>query len=134
MSSWQSSTGPIVAADLMAGQAEDHRLRADGVAPGHRRSTTTSPAHRLARRHRFAASQELRARRVRRIDAATVRSSTSARTSTGGSDSATSGPRDTELTLVHGEALDADGDVTQDHLAGGDHTDGGTLPSARSIT
>ena len=38
------------------------------------------------------------------------------------------GPADTELTLVHGEALDASGDVTQDHLAGGDHTDGGTLP------
>ena len=29
---------------------------------------------------------------------------------------------------MHGEALDAGGDVTQDHLAGGDHTDGGTLP------
>ena len=124
--SWASSTGAIVAADLMAGQREDRRLQPDGwhpvtVAHHDRAALTVSPSPPVRR------VQELRPVGIRRIDR--DRQVVDLGQNINGWVRLTDlGPADTELTLVHGEALDAAGDVTQDHLAGGDHTDGGTLP------
>jgi alpha-L-rhamnosidase len=123
---WRSSTGAIVAADLMAGQSEDHRVVPDAWQPvslvdHDRRHLTTSPAPPVRR------VQELRARRVARLD--DDRQVVDLGQNINGWIRLTDlGPEGTSLTLVHGEALDAAGDVTQDHLAGGDHVTGSSLP------
>ena len=123
---WRSSTGSIVAADLMAGQREDRQLQTEAwqpvtFAPHDRARLTVSPSPPVRR------VEEVRPVDVRRIDAG--RQVVDLGQNINGWVRLTDlGPAGTELTLVHGEALDASGDVTQDHLAGGDHTDGGTLP------
>ena len=104
--SWQSATGAIVAADLMAGQRED---RESQPTAWHRSPswTTTSPASRRHRPRRLGASQELRPVAVRRLDA--DRQVVDLGQNINGWVRLTDlGPADTELTLVHGEALDAE--------------------------
>jgi alpha-L-rhamnosidase len=123
---WQSSTGAILAADLMAGQREDRRLQPEvwhpiTVADHDRAPLTVSPSPPVRR------VQEVRPLDIRRINAG--RQVVDLGQNINGWVRLTDlGPADTELTLVHGETLDASGDVTQEHLAGGDHTDGSSLP------
>jgi alpha-L-rhamnosidase len=111
---WTSAPGPIVVADLMAGQREDHR-----VEPGPWRPVVVVE-HDL---DRLAASPAPPTRRVQAIRPAGV-------TRLPGGAQVVDlgqningwvrlhdlGPEGTQLTLTHGEALDHDGDVTQDHL------------------
>ena len=87
--SWQSSTGAIVAADLMAGQREDRRLQPEAwhpvtVAHHDRAALTVSPSPPVRRVAGAAA------RRAFAGSTPSARSSTSARTSTGGCGSPTS--------------------------------------------
>jgi alpha-L-rhamnosidase len=111
---WESATGPLRQADLMAGQREDHRTGATGWRP------VTVVDHGYAN---LSCSPAPPTRRVQELRPVTV-----ARLSTdrhvvdlgqninGWLRLADLGPEGSELTLVHGEMLDATGDVTQDHL------------------
>jgi alpha-L-rhamnosidase len=122
---WESSTGRILTADLMAGQQEDRR-RAVGdwrpVAVVDRPLTglTYSPAPPTRR------TKTVRPRSVRRPkpDRQVV---DLGQNINGWVRLTELGPAGTELRLVHGEALDAAGDVTQDHLAAFDNTGGTTM-------
>jgi alpha-L-rhamnosidase len=123
---WRWSTGAIVAADLMAGQFEDRRLEPHHWQPltvveHDRRRLTTSPAPPVRR------VQELRPLAVTRIDV-NRQVVDLGQNINGWIRLGDLGPTGTEVALVHGEALDPFGDVTQEHLAGGDHTTGGSLP------
>jgi len=123
---WQSSTGPILSADLMAGQREDRRVQPDEwhpvtVTDGGLSALTVSASPPVRR------VEELRPVGVRRVDE-DRQVVDLGQNINGWIRLRDLGPAGTDLTLVHGEALDATGDVTQDHLAGGDHTSGGTLP------
>ena len=101
---WYSSTGPILAADLMAGQREDHRLQPQVWHPvgvtDHDRSVLTISASPPVRR-----VEELRPTGVRRVDP--DRQVVDLGQNINGWIRLTDlGPAGTELTLVHGEALD----------------------------
>jgi alpha-L-rhamnosidase len=111
---WRSAPGPIVAADLMAGQREDHRLR-----PGPWRPVVVAD-HDFGR---LTASPAPPTRRVQSIrPAAVTRLASGAQVVDLGQNVngwvrlRDLGPEGTALTLTHGEALDAGGDVTQEHL------------------
>lgn len=117
---WAAATGPIRTADLMDGQAEDRTVVATEWRPvtviGHGFTTLTySPAPPV--------------RATETLTPVSVRSIGDGRqivdlgqNINGRIRLADLGPAGTTTTLVHGEALDADGDVTLDHLASTDHT------------
>ena len=111
---WSSTTGSIRAADLMAGQVEDHRVgrgdwRPMAVADHDLGRLTASPAPPVRR------VQEVRPVGVRRLDA--DRQVVDLGQNINGWVRLTDlGPPGTELVLHHGEALDTRGDVTIDHL------------------
>jgi alpha-L-rhamnosidase len=114
--SWQSRPSFITAADLIEGQSEDHRLvgRAGGweavrtpeLGYGQLVWSPAPPVRRVA---------EIGARSVTRLadgrHVADLGQNINGWTRLGDL-----GPAGTELTLVHGEALDGHGDVTTDHL------------------
>ncbi len=111
---WESATGPLRHADLMAGQREDHRAEAVAwkavtVAAYGYANLACSPAPPTRR------VQELRPVSVARLS--TDRHVVDLGQNINGwlrlSDL---GPEGTEVTVVHGEVVDPDGDVTQDHL------------------
>ncbi len=111
---WESATGPLRRADLMAGQREDHRAEVTGwkavtVADHGYANLACSPAPPTRR------VQELRPVSVARLspDRHVVDLGQNVN---GWLRLSGLGPEGTELTVVHGEVLDAAGDVTQDHL------------------
>jgi alpha-L-rhamnosidase len=112
---WQSATGPLRSADLMAGQIEDHRAlpqawQAISVVGGDLGSLGYSPAPPTRR------VQELRPVGVTRP--APDRQVVDLGQNINGWLRLTDiGPEGTELTIVHGEFLTPSGDVTQDHLS-----------------
>jgi alpha-L-rhamnosidase len=112
---WESSNGALLAGDLMAGQVEDHRARPEAWQPVtvtdlDLRSLAYSPAPPTRR------VLELRPVFVTRIspDSQVV---DLGQNINGWLRLSCLGQRDTELTIVYGEALDPSGDVTQDHLS-----------------
>ena len=112
---WASALGPIRAADLMAGQAEDHRIEPTGWAP------VEVVDHDFAR---LAYSPAPPTRAVEHLPARSVRRLTRERqvvdlgqNINGWVQLSDFGPRDTELTLVHAEVVDGVGDVTLSNLA-----------------
>ena len=111
---WESATGPLRQADLMAGQREDHRAEAGAwkavtVADYGYTNLSCSPAPPTRR------VQELRPVSVTRLspDRHVV---DLGQNINGWLRLTDLGPEGTELTVVHGEVVDAEGDVTQDHL------------------
>ena len=111
---WMSATGPLVSADLMAGQVEDHRRRPANWQPVEVSGAplgplTWSPAPPVRR------TQELRPASVTRL-APDRHLVDLGQNINGWLRLAGLGPEGSELTLVHGEALDQSGDVTQDNL------------------
>ena len=123
---WICTSGPIRRADLMAGQTEDHRVETDNWRPvslvDHDLSNlTVSPAPPVRR------IQEIRPVSVIRhsLDRQVI---DLGQNINGWMRLTHLGPAGTELTLVHGEALDASGDVTTEHL------EPTGAPSARSTT
>jgi alpha-L-rhamnosidase len=124
--SWQCADGPIVAADLMAGEAVDLRITPDHWRPvelvAHDLTRLTSSPAPPSRR-----IEELRPVAVRHLDA--ERQVVDLGQNIHGwirlAEPAASG---VTVTLTHGEAVDDLGDVTQEHLAGYDPFSGQTVP------
>lgn len=115
---WMSTTGPIRSADLMAGQVEDHRHGLDGWRP------MLVVDHDLAR---LAGSPAPPVRRVEQIRPVAVRRVAPDRQVVDLGQNINGwlrvddlGPAGTQVLLQHGEALDAEGDVTVEHLSPGD--------------
>jgi alpha-L-rhamnosidase len=115
---WESAAAPIRAADLMAGQAEDHRYEPRGWRP------VRVVDHDMAR---LTASPAPPVRRTELIPSRSVRRLTGDRqvvdlgqNINGWVRLGDLGPAGTELNLLHGEALDGAGDVTTEHLRSGD--------------
>ena len=112
---WESATGSLLTADLMAGQREDHRARptawhAVSVADHDLGRLVYSPAPPTRR------VEELRPVAVTRP--APDRHVVDLGQNINGWLRVTDlGPAGTALTIVHGEFLDPSGDVTQDHLS-----------------
>jgi alpha-L-rhamnosidase len=119
---WQSGTGPIVAADLMAGQHVDLRQTPRDWQPvlvvdhgyDRLRSSPAPPTRRVEELRAVAVTRPAPDRQV--VDLG--------QNINGWVRLADLGPEGTTLTLTHGEALDADGDVTQDHLSAIDYGEG----------
>ena len=112
---WESATGPLRRADLMAGQREDHRAEAGGW------KAVTVVDHGYAN---LACSPAPPTRRVQELRPVSVSRLSSDRhvvdlgqNINGWLRLADLGPEGTELTVVHGEVVDSAGDVTQDHLS-----------------
>jgi len=112
---WHSSTSVIRAADLIGGQREDRRVEPRAWQPvtvadcsfGRLGASPAPPVRR---------AQEVRPVAVTRLD--DRRQVVDLGQNINGWLRLTDlGPAATEITLVHGEALDTTGDVTQDHLA-----------------
>jgi alpha-L-rhamnosidase len=122
---WRSATGPITAADLMAGQSVDLRARPDDwravrVIDHDLGALTSSPAPPTRR------IQELRPVAVTRVSP--DRQVVDLGQNVNGWVRLTDlGPAGTTTILTHGEALDPAGDVTQDHLDAFDVVNGGRL-------
>jgi alpha-L-rhamnosidase len=123
---WHSSTGPIVAADLMVGESVDLRIEpgegepVDVVSHDMTRLTASpaSPSRRV---------QELRPVSVRRLDAERQVVDLGQNIN-GWTRLADLGPAGTTVTLTHGETIDEQGDVTQEHLDGFDPFTGQVVP------
>jgi alpha-L-rhamnosidase len=114
--SWRSRPSHITAADLIEGQSEDHRRRASTA--GWQPVTLASVGYET-----LVWSPSPPVRRVEEIQARTVTRLPGGRhiadlgqNITGWIRLRDLGPAGTELTLVHGEALDHEGDVTTGHL------------------
>ncbi len=111
---WESATGPLLHADLMAGQVEDHRKgtgawQAVSVVDDDLTALAASPAPPTRR------VEELRPLAVTRP--APDRQVVDLGQNINGWLRLTNvGPEGTELTIVHGETLKRSGDVTRDHL------------------
>ena len=112
---WESGTGSLLSADLMAGQSEDHRKSPDSwqavtVVDYDLGSLAYSPAPPTRR------VEELPPVAVTRLgpDRQVV---DLGQNINGWLRLCDVGPTGTELTIVHGEFLDPSGDVTQDHLS-----------------
>jgi alpha-L-rhamnosidase len=122
---WRSATGSILAADLMAGQTEDRRVEPRDWQPVTTADhdftrLTASPAPPVRR------VQELRPVSVARLDPR--RQVVDLGQNINGWVRLTDlGPAGADITLVHGEALDPSGDVTQDHLTAAGAVDGAPL-------
>lgn len=122
---WTASTGPIVSADLMTGQVEDRRRSPEQWTP-----VRTSD-------HGFDALGWSPAPPVRRIETLRPVSVTPVGEDRQVVDFGQNihgwvrleglGPSGTTTRLVHGEALDGSGDVTQENLVGLDIRTGGPL-------
>lgn len=115
---WSATTGTIRSADLMAGQAEDRRHDVGDWRP------MLVVDHDLAR---LTGSPAPPMRRIEQIRPVAVTRVTPDRqvvdlgqNINGWLQLTDLGPPGTELTLQHGEALDAQGDVTIEHLSPGD--------------
>ena len=111
---WVSATGPLLQADLMAGQTEDHRKgtgawQAVSVVDDDLEALAYSPAPPTRR------VEELRPVAVTR-PAPDRHVVDLGQNINGWLRLRDLGPEGTELTIVHGEFLDPSGDVTQDHL------------------
>jgi alpha-L-rhamnosidase len=114
--SWQSRSSHIIAADLIEGQSEDRRLagRAGGWEPVRKAElgyvqlvwSPSPPVRRI---------EEIRPRSVTRLEDGRHVADLG-QNITGWTRLRNLGPDGTELTLVHGEAIDGNGDVTTDHL------------------
>jgi len=122
--SWSSRPSHITAADVIEGQAEDRGLL--GRAGGWQRVRTADLGY-----GQLVWSPSPPVRRVAEIQARTVTRLADGRhvadlgqNITGWTRLSDLGPEQTELTLVHGEAIDSRGDVTTEHLRP-------TAPSAR---
>jgi alpha-L-rhamnosidase len=115
---WRSATGPIVAADLMAGQVEDHRVEPHdwhpvAVVDHGLANLTVSPAPPVRRVETIRPVAVTRPRPdVQVVDLG--------QNINGWVRLDDLGPAGTTTTLTHGEALDHQGDVTTDHIAGFD--------------
>lgn len=111
---WEGALGPIGRADLMGGQAEDHRVEAGPWEPvlvldGPVGPLTTSPAPPVRR------VEEVRPRSVTRVPGG-GQVVDLGQNINGWVRLARLGPIDTHLRLHHAEALDETGDVTTAHL------------------
>ena len=119
---WHSATGSIVRADLIAGQHVDQRVGEEEL--------RWQPARVVE--HDMTSLCASPAPPVRRVETIRPRSVTELRPMVHVVDLGQNingwvrvddvGPRDTRLTLTHGEALDPTGDVTMEHLAPDDWT------------
>ena len=112
---WWSATGPLLTADLMAGQSEDHRARPTAWHP------VSVADHGLGR---LAYSPAPPTRRVQELRPVAVTRPHPDRqvvdlgqNINGWLRLSDLGPAGTALTIVHGEFLNEAGDVTQDHLS-----------------
>jgi alpha-L-rhamnosidase len=111
---WQSATGPLLAADLMAGQREDHRIVAGPWQPvtvaeydlGNLTTSPAPPTRRVQELRPVAVTRPLPDRQV--VDLG--------QNINGWLRVRDLGPEGTELTIVHGEILDPSGDVTQENM------------------
>ncbi len=115
---WMSTTGPIRHADLMAGQYEDHRVddgpwNPVGIVEHDLGVLTSSPAPPVRR------IETIRPRSVTRLSP-TRQIVDLGQNITGWMHLSDLGPADTDITLVHAEALGPSGDITLDHLGVGD--------------
>jgi alpha-L-rhamnosidase len=115
---WTWATGPIVAADLMDGQVEDRTVGLSEWQP-------VGIAHHALERLAYSPAPPTRA--VETIRPVAVNRLTAERQIVDLGQNINGhvrledlGPTGTTVTLVHGEALDADGDVTLDHLGNSD--------------
>lgn len=122
---WSSATGPIFAADLMAGQAVDLRRETAGWRP------VRIVEHDVAR---LVSSPAPPIRRVEEVRPVAVRRLASDRQVVDLGQNINGwvrlhnvGPNGTTITLTHGEAVDDAGDVTQEHLNGVDFVRGRPL-------
>jgi alpha-L-rhamnosidase len=111
---WVATTGPILSADLMAGQVEDRRIEPARwqpvlIADHDYEALTSSPAPPMRR------VQELRPIRIAPLDRSRQVIDLGQNIN-GRIRLRRLGPAGTDLTLVHGEALDERGDVTLEHL------------------
>jgi alpha-L-rhamnosidase len=123
---WECATGPILAADLMAGQHEDrrrapHEWQPVVVVDHDVECLTASPAPPVRR------VQTIRPVAVTRPKP-DVQVVDLGQNINGWLRLADLGPAGTTVTLTHGEALDSDGDVTQDHIAGYDFVNNRVAP------
>ena len=111
---WESSTGPLLSADLMVGQSEDHRAR-----PGLWQPVTVVD-HDLGRLAYSPAPPTRRVQELRPVSVTRPRPDRQVvdlgQNINGWLRLSNLGPDGTGLTIVHGEALDRSGDVTQDNL------------------
>ncbi|MFD0662580.1 family 78 glycoside hydrolase catalytic domain [Thermocatellispora tengchongensis] len=136
---WWSRPGHVVAADLMDGQRTDLRLTGAASLDEPGWSPARPVSHGLyARRDRLLLTEappvrsvaELRPVRVARLDAETVVAdfghNINGRVRLSGL-----GPRGTEITLRHGEHLDADGRLDTEHLRAFVFTTGERLPAGQ---
>jgi len=140
---WRSTTAEIVAADLMAGQRTDLRLAIPGWAePGldDRTWHEASIAHDglYAQPARLTVSPAPPVRRVQTLAPVAitvpkpgVQVVDFGQNINGWVRLTNLGPRGTESTLTHGEALGPDGDVTLDHLFAVDDVSGSRGPEQR---
>ena len=112
---WWSATGPLLTADLMAGQSEDHRARPTAWQPvsvadhglGRLSYSPAPPTRRVQELRPVAVTRPHPDRQV--VDLG--------QNINGWLRLSDLGPAGTELTIVHGEFLNEAGDVTQDHLS-----------------
>ncbi len=126
---WEATTGPIVSADLMAGQVEDRRRAPGPWSPVATKTwgfdnLTTSPCPPVR------AVQEIPPVTIRRLDE-DVQIVDLGQNITGRLRLATVDPEGTTYTLTYGEALDEHGDVTFDHLTFGQD---GRVPPVDQVT
>ena len=119
---WRSATGAIRAADLMAGQFEDRRAEPTEWAP------VAVVDHDLARLTTSPAPPTRRVQELRPVAVTRPRPDRQVvdlgQNINGWVRLTDLGPAGTDVTLVHGEALDPSGDVTQDHLSPGNDPGG----------
>jgi alpha-L-rhamnosidase len=123
---WRCATGPVIAADLMAGEIVDLRRAPEHWEPvelvTHDLTRLTSSPAPPSRR-----VEELRPKAVRRLD--TQRQVVDlGQNIHGWIHLSELGPAGTTVALTHGEALDEQGDVTQEHLTGYDPLSGQPVP------
>jgi alpha-L-rhamnosidase len=111
---WESATGPLLSADLMAGQREDHRREATGW------KSVTVAEHDLANLAWSPAPPSRRVEELRPVAVIRPRPDRHVvdlgQNINGWLRLTDLGPEGTQLTITHGEILDASSDVTQDHL------------------
>ncbi len=120
---WRSARSEIVAADLIAGQAVDCRLNEPGWTEPGFDTASWDRAHAVeAGFETLVCACAPPVRAVERIAPASVRTLPTGHVFDLGQNIngwvtlSDLGPAGTELTLTHGEAVDADGDVTTTHL------------------
>ena len=111
---WESATGPLLSADLMAGQREDRRIETTGWKPVTVTDTgfdnlTASPAPPTRRVHEMLPASVTRPAADRHVVDL-------GQNINGWLRLRDLGPEGSALTITHGEFLDDTGDVSQEHL------------------